>query len=352
MKRIFKKKIMMGILIVILVDVVIGCFLFTNRSFPRLAMWNIIESDKLYDFYWHPKDAPEYFHFETNSDKLSIFRDEILPLVKAESDDLEKAIKVARYVGDIGVLRFTLYTSGLQWDSPEGILKQIRAGRGGNCFHYSILYSTYLASVGIKSRLWTLEGDDGLQWLSHTITEVYIRTLKKWVLIDAMREIYFTKENQPLSVLELRDGLLGGEAEEILVHSVSKRTEEPKIVFENYTRLLKCVFLRASNDFVDKYDAKIRFGAFSKFQVYLDRLPSDWRRGLDYLFGRRDFLIHYVDRFSRSLRPKLIIARGLFYFFAVSSALIFTFLLIILPIKVLRRFFLAINLSRKDTCQK
>lgn len=352
MKRIFKKKIAVSILVVILVDAALGCLLLMNRSFPRLAMWNIIESNKQDDFYWQPEDAPGYFHFESNNAKLSIFRDEVLPLVKAESDDLEKAIKVARHAGSIRVPRSTLHAPRLQWDSPEGILKQIRMGKTGNCFHYSILYSTYLASVEIKSRLWTLEGDDELQSLSHTITEAYIGSLKKWILIDAFWGVYFTKDNYPLSVLELRDELLAGEAGKILARSVFKRIESPKIVLEDYTRLLKCVFLRAGNDFISKYDAKTRFGAFSEFQGCFAKLPSDWRRGLGYLFGRRDFLIHYVDRFSRSLKSKLVIARGLFYFFAISSAFICVFLLIILLIKILQKSFLAINFSRKDTRQR
>ncbi|MBL7130470.1 MAG: hypothetical protein ISS45_03570 [Candidatus Omnitrophica bacterium] len=342
MKRISKKRLIICILTVILVDVVIGCLLLTNPSFSRLAMWNIIESDKQDDFYWKPEDDPEYFHFEPNSDKLSIFRNEIFSLVNDESNELERAVKIARYVGNIATpptaqLRGR-HTPRLQWDSPQGLLKQMRAGRsGGHCFHYSILYSTYLSSIGMRSRLWALEGDDGLGRDSHSITEVYIGSLKKWILIDVTLGIYFTKENYPLSVLELRDELLEEEAEKILVHSVSERSCSPNIAFERYARLLKCVFLRTGNDFANKYDARIRYGAFSRFQRYLDKLPSVWRRGLNYLLGRRDFLMHYVDKFSGSLRMESIIARSLFYFF-IFSLVSTGILLIILFLSFLKRY--------------
>lgn len=350
MKRIFnKKKIKICILIVVLVDVVIGGLLLTNRSFPRLAMWNIIESDKQDNFYWKPENKPDYFYFEPDSDKLSIFRNEILPLLKDGTNELEKITEIVRQMKTLAPSQRP-YKGRLRWDSPEGILEQIKEGKAGNCFHYSILYSTYLSSIGIKSRLWTLEGDDGLERLTHTVAEVYIEGLKRWMLVDAFRGIYFTKENYPLSVLELRNDLLAAGPDKILVYSIFRQSDESnKMYLRFYARMLKSVFLRTSNDFVNKYDAKIRYGVLNRFQKYLDRFPSLWRRGLDYIFGRRDYLIHFVDRFSARLRLMRIIARSLFYFFVFSSMFLFTFFLIILVAKILRKFPLAINFSRKET---
>lgn len=332
MKRIFKNKIILYISAIILFDIIIGYFLFTNRSFPRLAMWKIIESNKYKDFYWEPQNKPDFFYFESLSDKLLIFRDEILPLVKNETDEFKKTIEIAKHVKAIGVNQKS-YKEKVYWSSPEGILKQIREGRSGNCFHYSILYSTYVSSIGTKSRLWTLEGDDGLEFLSHTVNEIYLTEIRKWVLVDVFWGVYFRNKNNNslLSVLELRDSLLKGNKEKILVERISERLDDPGAIIQNYTRLLKCVFLRTGNDFVNKYnDTKLRYGALNKLQGYLDNLPSAWRRALEYLFGRKDPLMHYVDNFSRSLSPDIVIARAFFYLFIFLAIIIFSSIVIIL----------------------
>jgi len=346
MQKTAKKRIVITILILILVDTVIGYLLFKSRSFSHLAMWKIIESNKYNDFYWQPKDAPDYFRFEPDTKNPSIFRNEISPLVKDESYELKRVIKVAKYVRDIKAPCFTLQAPHLKGDSPEGILRQIRKGAGANCFHRSILLSTYLSSLGIKSRLWTFENEN-FNGVAHTTAEVYINNLKKWIFIDTMLGFYVTENGNPLSLLELRERLLNGKARNISVQSIDDGSEKQYDVPVFYPKLIKCVFLRADNDFVNKYNAKIKYEPFSIFQRYIDKLPDDMRRGLDYLLGKRDIFIHFVDRFSKSLKSKIIIAKLLFYFF-IFSLVSLGIISVIFSLYFLKQCFVT-NLSKKDT---
>jgi len=348
LKRTVKKNITVTIFIVVLIDTIIGGFLLKSRSFSHLAIWHIIESSKKEDFYWQPEKAPLYFHFDSYSDRLSIFKNEISPLVKNENDELKIVLTLAKYVIDVSSDNIKTGLS-LRWDSPEGILKQIREGASANCFYRAVLFSTYLSSLGLKSRLWALENEK-FNATAHSVNEVYIRSLKKWAFIDVMFGFYITENGKPLSLLELRERLLDGDTKKILAHSLCNGTKGQKEPPGFYSRLVKCVFLRSGNDFVNKYNAKIRYGVFSGFKRYLDRLPNKIRIGLSYFLGRQDIFMHYIDRYSQSLGPQAIIAKLLFYFF-IFSLLSLGALLAILSSVFLRKT-LAINLSRKDTRQR
>ena len=220
MERIVKKNITTGILIVILIDVVIGYLLFKSRSFSHLAIWSIIESKKQSDFYWQPEEAPRYFHFEPDSERIPIFRNELSPLIKNEIDEFKIALKVARYVTDICSDNYQPVRA-LKWDSPEGMLAQVREGASANCFHRAILLSSYLSSLGIKSRLWTLENDN-FNAVSHSVNEVYIPGLKKWVFMDVMFGFYVVEKGIPLSFLEFRERLLQRNVEKISFQKIGR----------------------------------------------------------------------------------------------------------------------------------
>lgn len=347
MKKIVKRNIYIAVFIIILIDAVIGYSLFKNRSFSHLAIWKIIESNKYNAFYWQPEDTPDYFRFEPDTENLSIFRNEILPLVKGESDELKRAIKVAKYVRDIQALRSTLQAPRLRWDSPEEMLRQIRKGASANCFHRSILLSTYLSSLGIKSRLWALENDN-FNAIAHTVNEVYIKDFKKWVFIDVMLNFYVTENGNPLSLLELRERLLNDKARNISFHSIGDGSEKQYNIPVFYAKLIKCVFLRAGNDFINKYNT--RYGFLSVFQSYIDKLPNDMRIGVSYLFGGQDRFVHYVDRFSKSLKLEISITKALFYFLVWT--IFFIGILCITFVLVFLRAPPAINLSIKDTRQR
>ncbi len=346
MGRIIKRDFVICILVILLADTAIGYLLFKSRAFSHLAIWNIIESNKQEDFYWQPEDAPGYFYFEPDSNRITVFRNEASVLIKNKSDELKMVLEVAKYVMDIKP--GSIYSNlSLKWDSPEGMLRQIRAGaKGAHCFHRSILFSTYLANSGMKSRLWALE-NEGFNGTAHSVTEVYIKSLKKWVFIDVTFGFYITENGWPLSLLELREKLLNGFTN-ILVQDIGGEINKSNKLPLFYSRLVKCVFLRADNDFVNKFNN--RYGVFSIFQKYLDKFPDNIRRGLDYLLGRQDIFVHYVDTFSRSLKAKIIAAKLFFYFFIVSLAFI-SILLAMLFLSFLKHRLL-INLSKKDTRHK
>ncbi len=371
MKIRLKKIIVLGILIVMLIDASVGYLLFKSRLFSHLSVWDVLEFDKQGDFYWAPESAPAYFHFEPDSNKISGFKEDILPLVENEADEFKTILAIAKYTLEFKTQDSRPKTLALKWDSPAGMLKQVKQGAVPNCFHRAILFSTYLSSIGIKSRLWTLENDN-FNNMAHSINEVYSRVLKKWVFIDVMFGFYVTEDGIPLSLLEFRERLLSGNFNKILF--VSLRANEVseaipiKIAlspaaprndtivpppFTNqlpiYRRLIKCVFLRANNDFAAMYNN--RYGIFNFAKQPIDRFSADIRRGLDYLLTKQKF-IHYADRFSKSLCLGIVLAKLFFYFFVFlsSAIIIFAAWLCLSWLKCLAM--PDKNLSHKHTCQR
>ncbi len=319
MGKIAKRNIYIVVFIIVLIDAVIGFALFKSRAFSHLAVWDVIESANPDDFYWPPEDAPGYFRFEPDKAGTAIFKNEIQPLIRNKNDDFGIMLEAAKYV--MGIFpNNNQRGKALKWDSPEGMLRQIREGASGaHCFHRSILFCAYLSGLGLKSRLWALENEK-FNPLAHTVNEVYIKSLKKWVFVDITFGFYAAEHGNPLSFLELRERLLNDRAGNILVQRIGDGAGEHNVIPVFYPKLIKCVFLRAGNDFIDKYNT--RYGFLSVFQSRIDKLPNGIRIGASYLFGGQDRFVHYVDRFSKSLKLDIIIAKALFYFLV--STIFFT----------------------------
>ena len=319
-----KKTIVIVFFIIIFIDLCIGYFLIKSRSFSHLAIWKILETNRKDDFYWPPEAAPAYFRFEPNNEKLAVFRKEIYPLVKDKNSDFKITIEAAKYVMDI-CSEDSKPEISLKWDSPEGILKQIKEGAVANCIYRSILFSEYLASLNLKSRLWALE-NKRFNGISHTVTEVYIEALKKWVFIDATSGFYAIEEGIPLSFLELRQKILSNDMKRNFINYIDCKIEEERGLPFFYKKLINCVFLRARNDFAYKYN--------KKYSIFPDKIE----RGLGYLLTGDEIFVHYIDKYSKSLKKDIILAKTGFYFFIASLLFLCAFL--------------AINLSKKDTRHK
>jgi hypothetical protein len=56
--------------------------------------------------------------------------------------------------------------------------------RNGICFDYSCLYVAMCRAVGLKVRLITGEGFNGVSWVSHAWNQVYIDSENKWINVD------------------------------------------------------------------------------------------------------------------------------------------------------------------------
>lgn len=310
------KKIPVILLFFFSVNAVIGFLLIKSRSFSHLALWNITQSNREDDFYWPAEKAPAGFRFQTEGKQSAVFRDPVFSSTDNEKEEFSKVLKIARYLFEM-----TAHSDGrrqpVRWGSPVEIWGQVQRGATANCFYRSILFSTFLAGHGIKSRLWALE-NSMFNGISHTITEVYLQKMRKWIFVDTALDFYATDiDNRPLSLLELRKKILSGNQEKIVWRSLSKEENEVKAFPVRYYSLVRYVFLRMDNDYSSHYSPEARYGLFSFLHRTIDKLPDGARKGLGY-FGRRDGFMVYVDEHCASLKARMFIAKTLFTFFCFS----------------------------------
>ena len=121
------------------------------------------------------------------------------------SENLDVVIK--NCIGDLEIAQKLMNWSREQWEpgrpdpyppiNAVKILEEIRSGRtDGFCAQYNYIFVQALQSLGMKSRYVTIK--------NHEVTEVWISEFKKWVCFDPLyNSIYLSKENIPLSVIEI-----------------------------------------------------------------------------------------------------------------------------------------------------
>ncbi|MBN1869566.1 MAG: hypothetical protein JW847_03200 [Candidatus Omnitrophica bacterium] len=343
MKQTIRKKFIAFFFIVLLADIALGYLFWNSRALSHLAAWNIVESTNRQDFYWTPDNSPGYFRLESDAQGLLPFKQDTRSIIEEERDDFKTVLTLSRDVRGLG--------SGgksqdvrVRWDSPQGILHQMQEGALGHCFQRSVVLSSYVSSLGIPSRLWALE-NEMLDATAHTVSEVYIPSIEKWVFLDAFLGFYATRDGDglPLSFLEFRERLLDPAIGSFVLHDLNGEiVEQEAPAF--YKKLVTCAFLRGRNDFTTQHRA--RYGPLFAFRQYLDKLPNSVRIGLDYFLTSADIFVHYEDRFSPSLRAKARYAKMLFYLFVSLSVALGGVLIFLLGEGFLR------HRSRKETRHK
>lgn len=106
-------------------------------------------------------------------------------LVKGCSSDTQKAKIIYEWIG-----------SNIKYDDNEANAVMadsygVKSGainafntRKGICFDYSCLYVAMCRAVGLRVRLITGEGFNGMTWVSHAWNQVYIPESGKWINVD------------------------------------------------------------------------------------------------------------------------------------------------------------------------
>jgi len=306
-----KKKLLIGLSVfLILLDAAAVFILLRSRYVSHMAFCSIHDSSSAADFDWSPYQAPAGFVFEQGS-SLSGFREEIKPFVEGKNDAVEISFAAADY---INFLCFNGRSGKpLVWADPGGILRQAKQGASGiHCFHRSILLSEFLSSLGIRSRIWALEGA-GFDGKAHTVNEIYSERMGKWILVDCTNNCYAREGDTFLSCLELRRKILSLNAADVSFFDLKGRQiPEAFGLTERYGELMPCVLLRCRNDFLGIYKEGRAYGNWSFLSFILDRLPNSPRIGLSYLLGGNGRFINYSDAFCRGFEPRSWAVKGVF----------------------------------------
>lgn len=240
------------------------------RLLSRNSSWEAINHLDYNDL--NPKDElPDIFE-SVNKD---IFKDLVF------NDDLEKVKHLCVW------LRTHIKGGpGLSLPSDQA-LEVMLAGKGGVCSDFAQVFNNFCVVNGLRVREWgmTRMPFDNL-YGGHSINEVYIPQLAKWVCMDVYLCLLFyaAELDQPLSVKELQQELLNNPEALSLEYFADFNDEIEKSILKNYKSSEAVMFLihRYHNKIYDSYlrrfkpvlpTSVIHFMLYIKNRSYLYLFP-------------------------------------------------------------------------------
>ncbi|NNK88812.1 MAG: hypothetical protein HKO90_11055 [Flavobacteriaceae bacterium] len=157
--------------------------------------------EKCYNTLNKKKDLPELFH-QTN---LLIFPD------GRPDSDWDTVCAITSWM-----IRNIKGGSGLSISSAEALVKMMN-GEGGVCSDKVQVFNNFCVVNDLKVREWgSTRIPFNKNFGGHSFNEVYCKELNKWVFIDVSYGLYFSLENQLLSVLELSSNIKAGNTVELM----------------------------------------------------------------------------------------------------------------------------------------
>lgn len=166
---------------------------------------------------------PSFWMFgmeSSNVDSENWLRGEVSPFIKNLKSDLDKYIAIREWAANQASASGShkLIKGG---DSPWVLIKKLRQGDAARCAIMARTYIGVVNSVGLIARevaLWRYYPlIKGLVPNGHNVSEVWVKELNKWVLMDPTYNAYFTIDGLPASALELHKVL-------------AKRTPKVKVI--------------------------------------------------------------------------------------------------------------------------
>lgn len=118
----------------------------------------------------------------------------------------------------------------------------------------AVLFCQLAQSSGLNARIVSLHTfDDNGKLVRHHVSEVYVPEYRKWVAFDpTSRATYYTRNNEPLNVLEIRRLMLENRYDEIVTHPQIGNIFQFIDVREDLLPCYQFVCMWRMNDFISK----------------------------------------------------------------------------------------------------
>ncbi len=139
-------------------------------------------------------------------------------------------------------------------------------GVRGSCYNDAILLNFLLQVNGFKVRNVSLDFTDGYGGSGHTVVEVWIPDLNRWVLVDAQNlAIFYDSLNRPMGALDLKKGLEGGSKVSVVQYGDGYAISAERLLSYYRSRISTLVLIR-KNDFETRYHRFPVLGAISSLE--------------------------------------------------------------------------------------
>lgn len=165
-------------------------------------------------------------------------------------------------------------------EAPDRLVNTlVTEGKRGSCYNDSVMLGTFVQSTAGKARYVSFNSADGLGGKGHTVTEIWVPGLMKWVLFDQQQVALFTDAatGVPMSALEIRERVLTQNREAFL-DSVEIAQGEGYVLHKDEIWNL----YQSSNELIVLGSADY----FSRNQKYVVNMIADWTEATLEPYGR------------------------------------------------------------------
>ncbi len=198
---------------------------------------------------------PGFMSQNPHTPALSAFRRELAGVAKPNSHDLEVAIAIrkwcrAQQIGDWSA-------DDNSSENPKLLLDRQRRGVPGTCRRFAYVFAGALLAGGLDSRVVNVSAGIYDSSSNHTLVEVWIRELGKWILMDSMYNTMFLVDGTPASLLELSKAMTDGNLDRVRFERNGSVTEPHPILNRAFAELFRHVFYSMTNGLFDGYKASL-----------------------------------------------------------------------------------------------
>ena len=167
----------------------------------------LLKMFEVFDVFEPSSDNNLHFSYEFMNDNLFMLNDSYkINTIAGSGDDLKKAINILEWVSE-NIHHKGNYDGSLSNNSITLLNYSYQAGqeRGINCRSLSTILTECCLSIGINARTIHIMLCSPYDGDNHVITSVYVKELRKWIMLDPTYNCYFRDiESNVLDMFEVR----------------------------------------------------------------------------------------------------------------------------------------------------
>lgn len=244
------------------------CFITTNKlrnlSFSTATVHNV--KDEF--IFSSPQDANSPFIQQSqDAQDLITFRNKISYLINNKPKDLHLLAQIRHWAreqqGNFDENKWKATNDDVE--NPLQALNYQHAGTSGACRRFAYILTGALTSAGYRSRIAHFASDFNDNTFNHTLVEVWVESLQKWILIDSDYDTFYLVDGKYASLLDMYRTVQAEEYHRITFErNGSKYKPIPNVYTENGVSNLvssfKHIYISNTNAFFDGYRVRL-FGS-------------------------------------------------------------------------------------------
>ena len=197
------------------------------------------------------RQLPEFVNQNPNNSSLLAFRGELSEITKHKSPDLMEAIAIRKWCRAQQIGGWSRDDNSSE--NPKILLTRQRCGVPGSCRRFAYVFAAALLAGGLDSRIVNVGEGIYDSSANHTLVEVWIRELHKWVLMDSMYNTMFLVDEKPASLIELYGVISSHNWERVRFERSGSVTEPHPTLNVNFRQLFHHLFYPMTNALFDGY---------------------------------------------------------------------------------------------------